>query len=146
MGSSGLPLGGTGQKPLAEGCVVRLGCTPAHTAKPLTHSLQRDDLPMTNVIRPTFGRRPDAEPEIVESFSPLQVFGTTVGHFVALIRAETGDEGITLQVIVGRDGGEGAESVAIFPDNAEGEADAEVTAFAILRTLEIVKEAMVNAT
>lgn len=100
---------------------------------------------MTNVIRPTFGRRTEAEPETVESFSPLQVYGTTVGHFVALIRAETGDEGVTLQVIVGRDGGDGAESVAIFPDNAEGEANAEATAFAILRALDIVKEALVGS-
>jgi len=101
---------------------------------------------MDNVIRPTFGRPAKTEPntaehETVSEFSPLQVYGTTVGHFVALIRAEFGAEGPTLQLIVGQDGGEGAESVAVFPDNAEGEADAETTAFAILRTLEIVKEA-----
>lgn len=106
---------------------------------------------MDNVIRPTFGRPPKAEPETAEpetvsEFSPLQVYGTGVGHFVAMIRAETGAEGPTLQLIVGRDGGEGAESVAIFPDNPEGEADAEATAFAILRTLEIVKDAIVGGT
>lgn len=100
---------------------------------------------MTNVIRPTFGCRVDADPETVESFSPLQVYGIAVGHFVALIRAETGGEGVTLQIIVGREGSEGAEAVAIFPDTAEGEAKAEATGFAILRTLEIVKEAMVGA-
>jgi hypothetical protein len=104
---------------------------------------------MTNVIRPTFGRPTSDEPQTAQpdtfrEFSPLQVYGTIVGHFVALIRAETGDEGPTLQVIVGQEGGDGAESVAIFPDDAEGEADAEVTAFAILRTLEIVKEAMIG--
>ena len=99
---------------------------------------------MTNVIRPTFGRRTDAEPETVERFSPLRVYGAAVGHFVALIRAETGEEGMTLQVIVGREGGVGAEAVAIHPDNAKGEADAEATGFAILRALEIVKEAMVG--
>lgn len=99
---------------------------------------------MTNVIRPTFGRPADASPDVVQEFSPLQVYGTAVGHFVALIRAETGDEGETLQVVVGREGGEGAEPVAIFPDTAEGEADAEATAFAILRSMDIVKEAMVG--
>lgn len=104
---------------------------------------------MTNVIRPTFGRpvsdgSQTAHPDTVSEFSPLQVYGKGVGHFVALIRAETGAEGATLQLIVGQDGGDGAESVAIFPDDAEGEADAEVTAFAILRTLEIVKEAMIG--
>ncbi len=104
---------------------------------------------MSNVIRPTFSRPANAEPQINQSeafseFSPLRVYGTIVGHFVALIRAETGAEGPTLQVIVSQEGGEGAESVAIFPDDAEGEADAEVVAFAILRTLEIVKDAMVG--
>jgi len=99
---------------------------------------------MSNVIRPTFGRPADASHETVESSSPLRVYGTAVGHFVALIRAETGAEGQTLQIIIGREGGEGAEAVAIFPDNAEGEADAEAAAFAILRALEIVKEAMVG--
>ena len=100
---------------------------------------------MDNVIRPTF-RRAEAEapPETVDAFSPLQVYGTVVGHFVALIRAEDEKVGMTLQLIVGRENGENAESVAIFPDTAEGEADAETTAFAILRTLEIVKEAMIG--
>ena len=104
---------------------------------------------MDNVIRPTFGRRvstdsKDATPEIVEAFTPLRIYGTAVGHFVALIRAERGAEGLTLQVIVGRDGGHGAETVAIFPDDKDSEADAEATAFAIIRSLEIVKEAMVG--
>ncbi|MGC5779844.1 hypothetical protein [Methylobacterium sp. NFXW15] len=100
---------------------------------------------MTNVIRPTF-RRAEAEapPETVEAFSPLQVYGAAVGHFVALIRAEDEKVGMTLQVIIGREGGGNAEAVALFPDNAEGETDAEATAFAVIRALEIVKEAMVG--
>ncbi|MCJ2023130.1 hypothetical protein [Methylobacterium sp. J-067] len=100
---------------------------------------------MDNVIRPTF-RRTEAEapPETVDAFSPLQVYGTAVGHFVALIRAKDEKVGMTLQLIVGREGGDNAESVAIFPDTAEGEADAETTGFAILRTLEIVREAFVG--
>lgn len=97
------------------------------------------------MIRPTF-RRIEAEvpPETVEAFSPLQIYGAAVGHFVALIRAEDEKVGMTLQVIGGRKEGENAESVAIFPDSAEGEANAETTAFAVIRALEIVKEAMVN--
>ncbi len=100
---------------------------------------------MTNVIRPTF-RRADAEASsgTVEAFSPLQVYGAAVGHFVALIRAEDEKVGMTLQVIVGREGGGNAEAVALFPDNAAGETDAETTAFAVIRALEIVKEAMVG--
>ncbi|MCJ2026919.1 hypothetical protein [Methylobacterium sp. J-067] len=99
---------------------------------------------MDNVIRPTFRRlEAEAPPETVDAFSPLRVYGTAVGHFVALIRAEDEKVGMTLQLIVGGEGGENAESVAIFPDSAEGEADAESTGFAILRSLTIVKEAMV---
>lgn len=100
---------------------------------------------MDNVIRPIFRRvEAEAPTETVDAFSPLQVYGAAVGHFVALIRAEDEKVGMTLQLIVGREGGENAESVAIFPDTVEGEADAETTAFAILRTLEIVKEAMIG--
>lgn len=98
---------------------------------------------MDNVIRPTFRRsEAKAPPETVEAFSPLQIYGAAVGHFVALIRAEDEKAGMTLQVIVGREGGETAESVAILPDTAEGEVDADAMAHAILRTLAIVKEAM----
>ncbi len=104
---------------------------------------------MDNVIRPTFGKPTNAkpstaEPETVAEFTPLRVYGTAVGHFVALIRAERGAEGQTLQVVVGREGGPGAEAVAIFPDDEDSEADAEATAFAIIRSLEIVKEEMVG--
>jgi hypothetical protein len=99
---------------------------------------------MTNVIRPTFGRAATEAPETVDDFTPLQVYGTAVGHFVALIRAEDDEAGQTLQLIVGQADGGAAEAVAILPDTAEGEADAEITAYAILRTLEIVKEAFVD--
>ena len=97
---------------------------------------------MTNVIRPTFGRPAEASPDSVQGVSPLQVYGIAAGHVVALFRAETGGEGETLQIIVGREGDGDVESVAIFPDTPEGEADAEVTAFAILRALEIVNASM----
>jgi hypothetical protein len=100
--------------------------------------------PMTNVIRPTFGRPATEAPETVDDFTPLRVYGTAVGHFVALIRADHEDAGHTLQLIVGQADGGAAEAVAILPDTAEGEADAEVAAHAILRTLEIVREAFVG--
>jgi hypothetical protein len=103
-----------------------------------------DSPSMTNVIRPTFGRAATEAPETVDDFTPLQVYGTAVGHFVALIRAEDDEAGQTLQLIVGQADGGAAEAVAILPDTAEGEADAEITAYAILRTLEIVKEAFVD--
>jgi hypothetical protein len=53
---------------------------------------------MDNVIRPTFGKPANAEPDAVvpkaiEEFTPLRVYGTAVGHFVALIRAATGAGG-----------------------------------------------------
>ncbi len=106
---------------------------------------------MDNVARPTFGRPSNAKaepgaPETVEEFTPLRIHGTAVGHFVALIRAERGDAGLTLQVIVGREDADGAESVAIFSDDEDGKADAEATAFAILRSLEVLKGAMVGPT
>jgi hypothetical protein len=103
-----------------------------------------DSPSMTNVIRPTFGRAATEVPETVDHFTPLHVYGTAVGHFVALIRAEDDAAGKTLQLIVGQEGSEAAETVVILPDTAEGEEDAGVTAYAILRTLEIVKEAFVG--
>lgn len=99
---------------------------------------------MTNIIRPTFGRGSDVAAETVDDFTPLQVYGTAVGHFVALIRAEDEAAGTTLQLIVGQADGAAAEAVAILPDTAVGEADAEVTAHAILRTLTIIQEAFVG--
>ncbi len=104
---------------------------------------------MDNVIRPTFGALPTLSLRPIglrlQRVQPLRVYGTLVGHFVALIRAETGAEGPTLQVIVGPGRRRGRRVRCNLPDDAESEADAEVVAFAILRTLEIVKEAMVGA-
>jgi hypothetical protein len=99
---------------------------------------------MTNVIRPNFGRATDEASETVDNFTPLQVYGKTVGHFVALIRAQNEEAGETLQLIVGQETGEAAETVAILPDTAAGEAEAEAMAHAILRTLAIVRESFVG--
>ena len=103
-----------------------------------------DSPPMTNVIRPNFGRATDEYSETVDDFTPLQIYGKTVGHFVALIRAESDEAGETLQLIVGQETGEAAETVAILPDTAAGEAEAEAMAHAILRTLAIVRESFVG--
>lgn len=100
---------------------------------------------MTNVIRFPFGCAVAEASETVDDFTPLQVYGTAVGHFVALIRAKSEEAVQTLQLIVGQERGEVAEAVAILPDTAEGEVDAEAMAHAILRTLAIVREAFVGS-
>ena len=100
---------------------------------------------MTNVIRPNFDRATDDASETVDDFMPLQIYGTDLGHFVALIRAQGEEARYTLQLIVGQDRCEAAETVAILPDTAEGEVSAEAMAHAILRTLAIVKEAFVGS-
>lgn len=99
---------------------------------------------MTNVIRLPLGRAVADAPETIDDFTPLQVYGAAVAHFVALIRAEGREAGKTLQLIVGQERGEAAETVAILPDTNVGEAEAEAMAHAILRTLEIVKESFVG--
>ncbi len=99
---------------------------------------------MTNVIRLPLGRAVADAPETIDDFTPLQVYGAAVGHFVALIRAEGREAGKTLQPIVGQERGEAAETVAILLDTNVGEAEAEAMAHAILRTLEIVKESFVG--
>lgn len=99
---------------------------------------------MTNVIRLPLGRADAGSPETVDDFTPLHVYGSAVGHFVALIRADSHEAGKTLQLIVGQERGEAAETVAILPDTAGGEVEAEAMAHAILRTLEILREAFVG--
>ena len=103
-----------------------------------------DSPPMTNVIRPCFSRATDEASEIVDNFTPLQIYGKAVGHFVALIRAESGEAEETLQLIVGQETGVAAETVAILPDTVVGEVEAEAMAHAILRTLAIVRESFVG--
>lgn len=98
---------------------------------------------MDNVIRPTFGapRAPSApSPEATASATrPLHLYGEAAGHRVGLLRDEDGPEGRTHRVVVGRLDGDAVEAVAIVPATREGEIDAERTALAILRTLEIVE-------
>ncbi|MDP4024010.1 hypothetical protein Q8W71_15370 [Methylobacterium sp. NEAU 140] len=98
---------------------------------------------MSNVIRPTFGRRPEpaAPAPEAETVQLLRVYGTAAGHGVALIRHEAGPEGPALRIVVGPDGSDTVEAVAVLPDTPEGEADAERTALAILRALAVVEGA-----
>ena len=58
----------------------------------------------------------------------MHVYGSAVGHFVALIRADSHEAGKTLQLIVGQERGEADETVAILPDTAGGEVEAEAMA------------------
>ena len=96
---------------------------------------------MDNVIRPTFGRPTAAPDAAAEAYHPLRVYGTAAGYLVALIRADAGPEGQALRIVVGPEAADAVETVAVLPDDAAGETDAERIGLAILRTLEIVDEA-----
>ncbi|GJE55345.1 MULTISPECIES: hypothetical protein [Methylobacterium] len=99
---------------------------------------------MSNVIRPTFGARPNpdaAQSPVVPAteYRALRLFGEAAGYTVALIHDEDAQEGSVFKVVVGpSDGGE-VEAVAILPATPEGDADAEVVGMAILRTLELME-------
>lgn len=98
---------------------------------------------MDNVIRPSFGTsRPpvSAEPPAYEEgYQPLHVYGHAAGHLVALIEDASGPEGLVLKVVVGPATGNSIEAVAFFAASDEGRIDADTTANAILRTLEVVE-------
>lgn len=102
---------------------------------------------MTNVIRPTFGSKPQAKP--AEKGGPvphpgvhllLRVYGKAAGYFVALISDETDPAGHVVKVVVGTDTSDEVDAVAMMPATPEGEAEAAVAAMAILRTLEVIEE------
>lgn len=98
---------------------------------------------MDNVIRPSFGTsRPpvSAEPPAYEDgYQPLHVYGQAAGHLVALIEDASGPEGLVLKVVVGPAAGNSIEAVAVFVATDEGRIDADATANAILRALEVVE-------
>lgn len=102
---------------------------------------------MTNVIRPTFGSKP--QPESTEGSSPVfhasefllvRVYGKAAGYFVALISDETDPVGHVVKVVVGTDTSDEVDAVALMPATPEGEANADVAAMAILRTLELIEK------
>ncbi|SFL19049.1 hypothetical protein [Methylorubrum salsuginis] len=101
---------------------------------------------MSNVIRPTFGSRPrpsaEAAPvasQAAAELHPPYVYGRAAGYLVALMEDANGPEGDVLRVVVGPLAGNELEAVAVMPATHEGRTDADVTALAILRTLEIVE-------
>lgn len=98
---------------------------------------------MDNVIRPSFGARPrspSSEAPVYEgSYQPLHVYGQAAGHLVALIEDASGPEGLVLKVVVGPAAGNSIEAVAFFLASDEGRIDADATANAILRALEVVE-------
>lgn len=100
---------------------------------------------MTNIIRPTFGGRsrgaePPAATDADEEYQPLHVYGTAAGHVVALLEDTRGPEGRVLKVVVGPATGNTIEAVAVLPATDEGRIDADMTAMAVLRALEIVEQ------
>lgn len=98
---------------------------------------------MDNVIRPSFGARPrpaSSETSVYEDgYQPLHVYGQAAGHLVALIEDASGPEGLVLKVVVGPAAGNSIEAVAFFIASDEGRLDADATANAILRALEVVE-------
>lgn len=98
---------------------------------------------MDNVIRPSFGGRQQpvrSEPPAYEDgYQPLHVYGQAAGYLVALIEDASGPEGLVLKVVVGPAAGNSIEAVAVFVATDEGRIDADATANAILRALEVVE-------
>lgn len=100
---------------------------------------------MTNIIRPNFGSRSrEEEPAEIapseEVFQPLHVYGTAAGYIVALLEDARGPEGRAFKVVIGSYSGNVLEAVAVMPATDAGRADADATALAILRALEIVEQ------
>lgn len=100
---------------------------------------------MSNVIRPTFGARREVPPKEADPSvppqaedQPLRVYGIGAGHLVALLQDDAAPEGPVVKVVVGPEGGDTVEAVAILPATPEGEADADMAAMAVLRALEVV--------
>ena len=103
---------------------------------------------MSNVIRPTFGapRGAASEPAVTPAspearYEPLRVYGIAAGHIVALLQDDAAPEGPVVKVVVGPEGGNTVEAVAILPATPEGEADADMAAMAVLRALEVLAAA-----
>lgn len=104
---------------------------------------------MTNIIRPIFGGRGrDAEPQGVDTgdeYRPLHVYGTAAGYLVALLGDTRGPERRALKVAIGPVSGNTIEAVAVSPATETGRVDADATAMAVLRALEIVEQGSVTA-
>jgi hypothetical protein len=100
---------------------------------------------MTNIIRPNFGGRgreaeAPASAEAPTEHHPVHVYGTAAGYVVALLEDADGPEGRAFKVVVGLAAGNTIEAVAVMPATDAGRLDADATAMAVLRTLEIVEQ------
>lgn len=100
---------------------------------------------MTNILRPNFGGRSrEAEPseaiDAGDEKQPFHVYGTAAGYIVALLEDTRGPEGQVLKVVVGPAAGNAIEAVAVMPASDEGRIDADTTALAVLRALDIVEQ------
>ncbi|CAO4162633.1 hypothetical protein [Methylorubrum populi] len=100
---------------------------------------------MTNIIRPNFGSRSrEEEPAEIapseEEFQPLHVYGTAAGYIVALVEDARRPEGRAIKVVIGSYSGNVLEAVAVMPATDAGRVDADATAMAVLRALEIVEQ------
>ncbi|HJE25380.1 MAG TPA: hypothetical protein K8W01_17125 [Methylorubrum populi] len=100
---------------------------------------------MTNIIRPNFGSRSrEGEPAEIapseEGYQPLHVYGTAAGYIVVLLEDARGPEGRALKVVIGPASGNVLEAVAMMPATDAGRVDADATAVAVLRALEIVEQ------
>ena len=73
------------------------------------------------------------------AYQPLHVYGQAAGHVVALIEDASGPEVLVLKVVVGLAAGSSIKAVAFFVASDEGRIDADATANAILRALEVVE-------
>ena len=67
-------------------------------------------------------------------------FLTAAGYLVALMEDARGPEGHVLKVVVGPAGQNLCEAVAVMPATEEGRVDADASAMAVLRALEIVEQ------
>lgn len=105
---------------------------------------------MSNIIRPNFGSRSrEAEPsdpaDPGDEYQPLHVYGTAAGYIVALLDTAPGPEGRTFKVVVGPADGNTIAAVAVMPATDEGRVDADMSAMAVLRALEVAEQGSSSA-
>lgn len=96
---------------------------------------------MTNVIRPTFGKRPPPASSTnapAAEYRPLRSLGKAAGYIVALMEDE-GPQGPAVKVVIGNASGNTVEAIALMAHTPAGKAEAEAAALAVLRALEIVE-------
>jgi hypothetical protein len=96
---------------------------------------------MDNIIRPTFGapRRTEQPDDRRVQVLTQRVYGEANGCRVCLVHDEAAPEGEVYKVVVGFLTDDEVSTVAILPVTPEGDADSEIVALAILRTLAMIE-------